>query len=194
MYSCCGVHNPCLVFSLPAHIATPNSSLLSHTRLSFFFVLYFLSSSSCPKSLFSLHNLLPLSQPITLSILICHSSWSSSLPCVGLRLCLSSGSRSGVSWFQIAGLSSWQHRRWNLQSSLSVSLSWEWSLMENTCLYRIQNICSGKINGSTSFAIDNMYYVSFWIWEQECVPWCGEIQNRKSKVLEKTFNLHSNST
>ena len=45
--------------------------------------------------------------------------------------------------------------------SLSLSLSWEWSLMENTCLYRIQNIRSGKINGSTSFAIDNMYYVNF---------------------------------
>ena len=67
-------------------------------------------------------------------------------------------------------------------------------LLENTCLYRIQNIRSGKINRSTSFTIDNMYYVSFWIWEQECVPWCGEIQNRKSKVLGKTFNLHSNST
>ena len=51
-----------------------------------------------------------------------------------------------------------------------------------------------KINGSTSFAIDNMYYVSFKIWEQECIPWCGEIQNRRSEVLGKTFNLHSNST
>ena len=42
---------------------------------------------------------------------------------LGLRLCLSSGSRSGVSWFRIAGLSSWQHRSWNLQSSLTLSLS-----------------------------------------------------------------------
>ena len=32
---------------------------------------------------------------------------------------------------------------------------------KNTCLYRIQNIRSGKINESTSFAIDNIYYVSF---------------------------------
>ena len=51
-----------------------------------------------------------------------------------------------------------------------------------------------KNNGSTSFTIDNMYYVSFWNWEQECVPWCGDIQNQRSEVLGKTFNLHSNST
>ena len=31
-----------------------------------------------------------------------------------------------------------------------------------------------KINGSTSFAIDNMYNVNFRIYEQEIVPWCGE--------------------
>ena len=31
-------------------------------------------------------------------------------------------------------------------------------------------LCNGKINGSTSFAIDNMYYVSFRIREPECVP------------------------
>ena len=42
-----------------------------------------------------------------------------------------------------------------------------------------------KINRSTSFAIDNMYYG---------VPWCGEIQNQRLKVLGNTFNLHSNST
>ena len=35
-----------------------------------------------------------------------------------------------------------------------------------------------KNNGSTSFAIDNMYYVNFKISEQESVPWCGEIQNQ----------------
>ena len=51
-----------------------------------------------------------------------------------------------------------------------------------------------KINGSTSLKNDNMCYVSFKIREQECVPWCGEIQNQKSEVLGKTFNLHSNST
>ena len=51
-----------------------------------------------------------------------------------------------------------------------------------------------KINGSTSLENDNMCYVSFKIWEQECVPWCGEIQNRRSEVLRKTFNLYSNST
>ena len=51
-----------------------------------------------------------------------------------------------------------------------------------------------KINWSTSLENDNMYYVSFRIWEQECVPWCGEIQNRRSEVLGKTFNLYSNST
>ena len=51
-----------------------------------------------------------------------------------------------------------------------------------------------KNNGSTSFAIDNIYYVNFRIKEQESVYWCGEIQNKISEVLENTFNLHSNST
>ena len=60
-------------------------------------------------------------------------------------------------------------------------------MLENTCLYHIQNIRNGKINGSTSFVIDNMYYVSFWIWEQECIPWCAEIQNQRSEVLGKTL-------
>ena len=35
-----------------------------------------------------------------------------------------------------------------------------------------------KINGYTSFAIDNMYYVNFRSKEQESVPWCGEFQNK----------------
>ena len=51
-----------------------------------------------------------------------------------------------------------------------------------------------KKNGSTSLENDNMCYVSFRIREQECVPWYGEIQNQRSEVLGKTFNLHSNST
>ena len=51
-----------------------------------------------------------------------------------------------------------------------------------------------KLNGSTSLENDNMCYVSFRIYEQECVPWCGEIQNWRSEVLGKIFNLHSNST
>ena len=51
-----------------------------------------------------------------------------------------------------------------------------------------------KINESTSFTIDNMYYVSFRLQEQESVPWCVEIQNQRLEVLENTFNLHSNST
>ena len=55
------------------------------------------------------------------------------------------------------------------------------------------DVRSGK-NESTSLENDNMCYVSFRIREQECVPWCGEIQNQRSEVLGKTFNLHSNST
>ena len=51
-----------------------------------------------------------------------------------------------------------------------------------------------KLNGSTSLENDNMNYVSFRIREQECIPWCGEIQNQRSEVLGKTFNLHSNFT
>ena len=51
-----------------------------------------------------------------------------------------------------------------------------------------------KINRSTSFAIDNIYYANFRIQEQVSVPWCNEIQNERLEVLENTFNLHSNST
>ena len=51
-----------------------------------------------------------------------------------------------------------------------------------------------KINESTSFAIDNMYYVNFIIQEQKSVSWCGEIQNQRLEVIENTLNLHSNST
>ena len=50
------------------------------------------------------------------------------------------------------------------------------------------------IHGSISFMIDNMHYVILRIWEQDSVPWCGEIQNKKLEVLGNTFNLHSNST
>ena len=46
---------------------------------------------------------------------------------------------------------------------------------KNTCLYRIQKYMQQKNNGSTSFAIDNMYYVNFRIYKKESVPWCGEI-------------------
>ena len=49
-------------------------------------------------------------------------------------------------------------------------------------------------HGFISFMIDNMYYVIFRIREQDGVPWCGEIQNKRLEVLENTFNLHSNST
>ena len=62
------------------------------------------------------------------------------------------------------------------------------------CWCWIYNCKQRKINGSTSFTIDNMCHISFWIREQENVPWSGENQNRRSEVLEKTFNLHSNST
>ena len=61
--------------------------------------------------------------------------------------------------------------------------------------WKIHVMCvAEKLNGSTSLENDNMNYVSFRIREQECVPWCGEIQNQRSEVLGKTFNLHSNST
>ena len=51
-----------------------------------------------------------------------------------------------------------------------------------------------KINKSTSFTIDNMYYENFRIEEQESVPWCNKIQNQTLEVLGSTFNLPSNST
>ena len=40
-----------------------------------------------------------------------------------------------------------------------------------------------KKNASTSLENDNMCYVSFRIREQECVPWCGEIQIKDQKFL-----------
>ena len=45
------------------------------------------------------------------------------------------------------------------------------------------HVCSGKNNGSTSFAIDNMCYVNFRIWEQESAPGCDEFQNKDYKHL-----------
>ena len=75
-----------------------------------------------------------------------------------------------------------------LQTSLNSIVCWK-----NTCLYHIQNIRSGKLT-DTSFAIDNMYYVNFKIYEQKNVPWCGEIQNQRLEAFRNTFNLHSNST
>ena len=64
---------------------------------------------------------------------------------------------------------------------------WYHFIGKNTC-------AQWKNNRSTSFAIDNMCYVSFRIWEQECVPWCGEIKTEDQKFLGRLFNLHSNST
>ena len=76
-----------------------------------------------------------------------------------------------------------------------------WKCMTTICQLAIgkRHVCiiyktyEQKINGSTSFAIDNMYHVSFRIQKQESIPWCVEIQNQRSEVLENTFNLHSNS-
>ena len=55
-------------------------------------------------------------------------------------------------------------------------------------------MCAAEKNGSISLENDNLCHVSFKIREQECISWCGEIQNQRSEVLGKTFNLHSNST
>ena len=49
-------------------------------------------------------------------------------------------------------------------------------------------------HGSISFIIDNMHCVIFRIWEQDNIPRCDEIQNKRLEVLGNTFNLHSNST
>ena len=52
---------------------------------------------------------------------------------------------------------------------------------------------AAKINGSTLFTIDNMYYINFRIQKQDSVPWCYEIQNQILEILGNTLNLHSNS-
>ena len=46
-------------------------------------------------------------------------------------------------------------------NTLTSLTTWILKLLEKYMFYRIQNICSKKINGFTSFAIDNMYYVNF---------------------------------
>ena len=56
------------------------------------------------------------------------------------------------------------------------------------CIYKVVyvgkiDVRSGKKNGSTSLENDNMCYVSFRIREQECVPWCSEIQNQRLEVF-----------
>ena len=77
--------------------------------------------------------------------------------------------------------------------SVQASTDGVMKLMEK-CIFVMQTKhMQRKINGSTSFAIDNMYYISFRIYKQESVPWCGEIQNKILEVLGNTFNLHSNS-
>ena len=69
--------------------------------------------------------------------------------------------------------------------------TWLWyQFLVNLVLYPIQN----NIHGSISFMIDSTHYVNFRIYEQDSVPWCGEIQNKRLEVLGNTFNLHSNST
>ena len=47
------------------------------------------------------------------------------------------------------------------------------------------HVHNGKFNESTStsFIIDNMYYVNFRIYEQESAPWCSESQNKDQKFL-----------
>ena len=45
-----------------------------------------------------------------------------------------------------------------------------------------------KINGSTSFAIDNIYYVNFRIQEQESVPWCAKFQKPKIRSSWEDFS------
>ena len=62
-----------------------------------------------------------------------------------------------------------------------------YNFMGDYCIYRCVCVCvcvgktcfvshtkytQWKINGSSSFAIDNMYYVNFRIQVQESIPWC----------------------
>ena len=72
------------------------SSLIRYQIISFFFPSFY----SLPKPLFSLHTHLPLTQPITLSILVCHSSWTQVF--LLLCLCLGSGSHGSKLWVVIS--------------------------------------------------------------------------------------------
>ena len=57
-------------------------------------------------------------------------------------------------------------------------------LLENLVLYLIKNTHNGSNKyGSISFMIDNMHYVNFRILEQDSVPRCGEIQNKRLEIL-----------
>ena len=46
-------------------------------------------------------------------------------------------------------------------NTLTSLTTWILKLLEKYMFYRIQKIHNKKINGFTSFAIDNMYYVNF---------------------------------
>ena len=79
----------------------------------------------------------------------------------------------------------------------TIQLHWGWMAMilkENLVLYPIQNSQRKWHSWIYFIMIDNMHYVILRIWEQDRVPWCGKIQNKRLEVLGNTFNLHSNST
>ena len=50
-----------------------------------------------------------------------------------------------------------------------------------------------KINGCTSFATDNMYYISLKFKNKWAYLGAVKLKNKRLEVLENTFNLHSNS-
>ena len=51
-----------------------------------------------------------------------------------------------------------------------------------------------KINGSTLFVIDNMYYVISKFKNKRAYFGVVKFKNQRLEVLGNTFNLHSNST
>ena len=70
---------------------------------------------------------------------------------------------------------------------ISSRTPWRW--WKNTCFVLHTKHMQWKINKSTSFAIDNMYYVNLRIQEQESVPWYSEFQNSHDQKFLRTLSI-----
>ena len=99
-----------------------------------------------------------------------HYSFKSPIPKLESRLSIPKKIRSlilrSLKAFEFLQLSSNLHKIFlfhlkKFMSSRKLIKANNLVLLKKKCLYRIQNIRRGRINGSTSFAIDNMYYVNF---------------------------------
>ena len=76
---------------------------------------------------------------------------------------------------------SFMHDKMSTEWNMDITISWGIIVyigvcvcvcVGKTCFVSHTKYTQWKINGSSSFAIDNMYYVNFRIQVQESIPWC----------------------